>query len=203
MQKSRLINHWHEQGIIKDKRVLKAFSAIKREDFIPEEYKSQAYGDYPLPIGHEATISQPTTVVMMLQALNVKPGNKILEIGTGSGYNTALLSKLAGNKGKVITVEHIKELYEFAKNNLKKFRNVNVIHRDGKSGYEKCSPYDRIIVTASSQDIPQPLLNQLSLNGILVIPVGPLHSQEVLKITKLKKGIKKESLGSFVFVPLK
>ena len=203
MSKSSLLAFWKESDLIKDNKVLKAFSEVKREDFIPEEYRQQAYGDYPLSIGYQATISQPTTVVIMLQALNINPGNKVLEIGTGSGYNAALISKLAGNKGRVFTIEYVKELYEFAKSNLKKFKNVTCINADGKLGLKKQSPFDRIIVTAASQGVPEHLLQQLKLKGILVIPVNSFLSQEMLKITKLKTGIKKESLGSFLFVPLK
>ncbi len=203
MQKSYLLQRWREQSIIEDEKILKAFSEIKREDFIPKEYQSQAYEDSPLPLGHGATISQPTTIMLMLQALEIKPGNKILEIGTGSGYNAALLSQLAGKKGKIITIEYVKELADSAIKKLKDFKNVKVLYADGKYGYKSLAPYDRIIITAACQDIPESLMQQLKPNGIMVIPIGPFHNQEVFKITKLKDELKRESLGSFVFVPMK
>src|SRR3989344_820315 len=200
MQKSQLLQQWREQSIIEDEKILKAFSEIKREDFIPKEYQHQAYEDSPLPLGHGATISQPTTIMLMLQALDIKPCNKILEIGTGSGYNTALLAELTGKKGKVITIEFVKELAESAAKKLQPYKNVKVIYADGKYGYQKEAPYHRIIATAACQEIPEALLKQLRLNGILVIPIGPYHNQEVIKLTKGKGELKRESLGSFVFV---
>lgn len=203
MQKSQLLQRWQQQGLIKDSRILRAFEKVPREQFVLQEYAQQAYEDTPLPLGHGATISQPTTVMLMLQALDIKPGNKILEIGTGSGYNTALLAELAGKKGKVITIEFIKELAESAAKKLQHYKNVKVIYADGKYGYQKEAPYHRIIATAACQEIPEMLLKQLKLKGILVIPIGPYHNQEVIKITKLKSELKRESLGSFVFVPMR
>ena len=188
---------------MKDARILQAFEKVPREQFIPKEYQQQAYEDSPLPLGHGATISQPTTVMLMLQALEVKPGNKILEIGTGSGYNAALLAELTGRKGKVITLEFVKELAESATKKLSHYRNVKVMYADGKYGYQKEAPYDRIIATAACQEIPEALLKQLRLNGILVIPIGPYHNQEVIKLTKLKNELTRESLGNFVFVPMR
>ena len=206
MEKKQLIDYWTRNNIIKDEKVLKAFKEVPRALFIKEGFEEEAYGDYPLPIGQGQTISQPTTVMIMTQALELKQGQKVFEAGTGSGWQAAIISKIVGNKGKVITTEIIPELVEFAKNNLSKakIRNVEVINYDGSQGYEKESPYDRIIVTAACPEIPSPLVNQLKDNGIIIAPVGSLiYGQDMVKLRKTKKGIEKESLGSFVFVPLK
>lgn len=200
--KQKLIDFWLTNKIITDKRVIKAFKELNREKFIKKEYLSEAYSDYPLPIGHNQTISQPTTIAIMTQALELKPTDKVLEIGTGSGYQAALIAKIAR---KVITTEIIPELIEQAKKNIKKanIKNIKVIHTDGSQGYEKERPYDKIIVTAATPNIPKPLIKQLKEKGIIVAPVGPLYSQTMVKGVKMHKDLSTESLGSFVFVPLK
>jgi len=204
--KEELIEYWKDSGIIKDKKLLDTFRAVPREYFIREDSKDSAYGDYPLPIGYEQTISQPTTIMIMSQALELKQNIKVLEIGAGSGYQAALIAKVIGNKGKVITTEIIPELADFAKNNLKKANicNVEVIHQDGSQGYEKEEPYQRIIVTAACPQIPPPLIEQLDDNGILVAPVGSLvYGQQMIKLKKKDNNITIKNLGNFVFVPLK
>lgn len=202
--KDNLINYWKKQYKFKEP-LLKAFSELKREEFVFEGYKGQAYSDVPLPLISGQTISQPTTIMIMTSALEVKKGQKILEVGSGSGYQAALLGKLVGPKGEVITTEIIHELVLFAKLNLQKanIKNVEVIHTDGSQGYNKEAPYDRIIVTAAAPETPKKLLKQLKPNGILIAPVGPLYCQEMLKIKKKKKSLDIENLGDFVFVPLK
>ena len=187
---------------IKDKKVLKAMLKIPREEFVPEILKESAYENIPLSIGSNQTISQPYTVAFMLELLEVKKGNKVLEIGTGSGYNAALLSELTGKDGKVITIETIEKLYENSKDLLKNYKNIEVIHSDGSLGYKKESPYDRIIVTAGCPVIPNLLINQLKNNGILICPVGSPESV-MLKIIKTDNSIKKEVFGYFYFVPLR
>ena len=143
----------------------------------------------------------------MTQALELKARQKVLEIGTGSGYQAALIAYIIGSKGKVLTTEIVPELAEFAKANLKKakIKNVTVMQIDGSLGYEKEAPYDRIMITAASPKVPEHLLKQLKDKGILVVPVGDLYGQEMLRIRKAKgKGkVKSESLGRFAFVPLK
>jgi len=206
-----LIEYWQKQKIITDKQVLEAFKKVKRENFIPKNLKDYAYLDKPLPIGFGQTISQPTTIAIMTQALELKPGMKVLEIGTGSGYQAAILACIVGNKrekgkaGKVISIEIIPELTEYAKENLKKEKitNTKVFHSDGSLGYKKEAPYDRIIVTAACPKIPKSLLKQLKNNGILVAPVG-YPSQNMMKIKKDKTGKQTttENLGEFIFVPL-
>lgn len=202
MKKSDLIAQWTKLKIITDKRILDAFKKVKREDFVVKEYLKEAYEDVPLPILQLQTISQPTTVVIMLQALNVKQGMKVLEIGAGSGYNAALLSVLVGPKGKVYTTEIIPELADFSMNNLKKFKNVEVHECDGSHGLPKFGPFDRIICTAAAEKIPKPLVDQLKEGGVIVIPVGPRYGQKMIKAVKLKGKLEKISLGDFMFVPL-
>ena len=201
--KQSLINYWLNSKTITDKRVINAFKKIPRENFLPKNLKEYAYEDRPLPILKQQTISQPTTIMIMTQALEVKQGNKILEIGAGSGYQSALLSILVGKKGRIFTIEIIPELVKFAKNNLKNFKNVEVIQGDGSKGYKKQSPYDRIIITAACPQIPGSLIEQLKTDGILIVPIGNIYSQKMLKIIKKKNQIITKDLGDFMFVPLK
>jgi len=203
--KHRLIDYWQSSGIIKDKKLIEAFKKIPREKFIHNHQLEEAYGDYPLPIGQGQTISQPTTVMIMTQALELKQGDKVLEVGAGSGYQAALISVMVGKKGKVITTELIPKLVEFAQKNIKKcnIKNVKIINYDGSKGYEKESPYNKIIVTAACPNIPKPLIEQLKENGIILAPVGALFGQSMIKGIKKKGKLETRSLGSFVFVPLK
>jgi protein-L-isoaspartate(D-aspartate) O-methyltransferase len=206
MEKAKLLQYWKKNSIIKDEDVLKAFNNVPREIFVRKEHKKEAYGDYPLSIGHSQTISQPTTVMIMTQSLEPEKGQKVLEIGAGSGWQAAIISKIVGNEGRVITTEIIPELAEFAKNNLKRagINNVEVIQCDGSVGYQKEAPYDRIIITAACPKIPSVLIEQLKTDGIIIAPVGSLiFGQEMIKLRKTKSGTEQENLGSFVFVPLK
>ncbi len=202
MDIDKLLNYWKSDKIITDKRILRAFKSVDRRKFVPSYLRLYAYDDKPLPIGEGQTISQPTTVAIMVQALEPRLGDKILEVGAGSGYEAAILSKCVGKNGKVITIEYLKSIYKMAKKNLKEYSNVEVVLGDGSKGYEKEAPYDRIIVSAASPTIPKPLLSQLKDGGIMVIPVGEFI-QEMYKITKKDGKIKKESLGEFRFVELK
>ena len=199
--KQKLIDYWQSSGIIKDKKLIEAFKEVKREDFILNGYEKEAYGDYPLPILKGQTISQPTTVMIMIQALELKPEDKVLEVGAGSGYCGAIIAKLAK---KVITTEIIKDLKEFAEKNLKKakIKNIKVVHYDGSKGYEKEAPYDKIIVTAACKTMPEPLIKQLKENGIIIAPVGGFLSQKMIKGIKKNGKLETHSLGYFTFVPL-
>ncbi len=199
-ENEKLIKIIKLRGYLKSKELEEAILKTPREDFIPENLKKLAYEDIPLSIGHGQTISQPSTVVVMTEALDVKQDNKILEIGAGSGWQTALLSKLA-NKGFVYTVEIVPELVRFAKSNLKKIKNIKIIEGDGSLGLEEHAPYDRIIVTCACPEIPQPLIDQLK--GKMIIPIGNIYMQEMFIITKIKSKIEKKSIGTFMFVPLK
>jgi len=201
-KKDALIDYWLKNKIITDQRLIKAFQEVKRENFITKEFINEAYGDYPLPIGHEQTISQPTTIMLMTEALELKSTDKVLEIGSGSGYQAVLISKLAK---KVVSIEIIKDLVLFAKENIKNgnIKNVEIIHGDGSNGYEKSAPYDKIIVTAACPKIPEALIEQLRDSGIIVAPVGPLYGQVMVKARKIKNQLITEKLGDFMFVPLK
>ncbi len=202
-EKKDLVEYFIRKGTLKGKRIISAFKSVKRENFVLDEQKKYAYVDDPLPLMAGQTISQPTTVAIMTEALEPLPGQKILEIGTGSGYQAAILSKIGGSKGKIVTIERIPELYEFAKNNLSRFRNVKVILGDGSLGWPKSAPFDRIIVTAAAPKIPETLFSQLKEGGILITPVGKeLLSQKMLKVKKVKGKKVVEDLGYFVFVPL-
>jgi len=204
-ENEKLIEHIKSIGYLKSKQLEEALRNIPRHYFVPESIRHLAYRDTPLSIGFNQTISQPSTVVAMTEVLGVKKDQKILEIGTGSGWQSAILSYLIGEKGFVYTIEVIKELAEFAKGNLQKMRvrNVEVFVQDGSLGLEEKAPFDRIIVTAACPDIPRPLLEQLKVDGIMVIPVGDVYLQEMMVIKKLKKGIEKKSIGNFMFVPLR
>ena len=201
-QKKNLLLQWLNSRLIYDESVLQAFKSVQREIFVDFSHRNYSYLDQPLPIGSGQTISQPTTVLLMLQLLNVSPENHVLEIGTGSGYNAAILAKMAKS---VVTVERHGELVKQAKNNLNNasLENVKVIEGDGKLGYKNLAPYDRIIVTATAKKVPHNLKNQLSLGGLLVAPVGPTYGCEMLKIKKISSNnFQTSSHGLFSFVPL-
>ena len=201
-QKQALYRYWKRNRLITEGSVLEAFISVPRELFVQPSLLDQAYADHPLPIGVGQTISQPTTVMLMLQLLEIELGNSILEIGTGSGYNAALLAYFGG---RVVTVERHEKLAKLARDNLSKagLKNVWVIVTDGKKGYRELAPYDRIIVTAASIKLPQHLKEQLAIGGILVAPVGATHGCEMLRIEKTAEGkFETSSHGLFSFVPL-
>lgn len=202
MTKESLIRHWQENNLIKNKKLIETFREIPREEFVLEEDIESAYLDVPLPILKEQTISQPTTVMMMLDILDLKKSDVVLEIGAGSGYNAALLSRLVKH---VYSIEYIKELADFAKKNLKKLniKNVTIIHWDGSQGYREKAPYDKIILTAACPKIPQPVIEQLKENGIVVAPVGPRYGQKLVKGIKRNGKLSIQELGDFMFVPLR
>jgi protein-L-isoaspartate(D-aspartate) O-methyltransferase len=186
---------------ISDKRVLEAMRRVPREAFVPQDQYYAAYEDRPLSIGFGQTISQPYIVALMVQALELKGGDKVLELGAGSGYEAAILAELAR---EVVTVERIAELVEGAKRALEKLGYSNIkVHLAGRElGWSNEAPYGAIIVSAGAPAIPQILLNQLSFGGRLVIPVGSRWQQDLLKVTKRRKGNKVENLGGCYFVPL-
>ncbi len=186
---------------IADKRVVQAMRRVPRDAFVPPEQHQAAYDDRPLGIGFDQTISQPFIVALMVQALELKQSEQVLELGTGSGYEAAILAELAQ---KVVTVEHIPELAESAKQVLDKLGYSNIeIHLAGKTlGWPTGAPYDAIIVSAGAPSVPEALLDQLAWGGRLVIPTGSRWQQDLLKVTKLKKKNKIENLGGCYFVPL-
>jgi len=186
---------------IKDKKVISAFLKVPREEFVPEDLKKYAYIDSPLSIGEGQTISQPYIVALMTEALKLKGGEKVLEIGTGSGYQSAILAEIGC---EVYSVERIKSLAKKAENILRKLGyNVKIKIGDGTLGWEEYSPYDRIIVTAAGPKIPDTLLFQLSENeGRLIMPVGDRFFQDLILVIKRGKEIEKINLGGCQFVPL-
>jgi len=186
-------------------RELNAFLSLRREDFVPATYSPVAYEDVPLPLLRGKTISQPTTIMLMNSALEVKQGEKILEVGTGSGYHAALLSRLVGKRGKIITTEIIPELVLFAKENLTRagISNVEVHEEEGSKGMPKHAPFDKILLTAACREFPQPLLEQLKPGGIILAPVGNREQQVMLRGRKDSLGnFTLEPLGPFLFTPL-
>jgi len=200
-----LISYIKEIGYLKSKQIEEALRKAPRYMFVPEGIKNLACRDTPLSIGYNQTISQPSTVVLMTAALDVRKDQKILEIGTGSGWQAAILSHLVGEKGFVYSIETVGELAEFARKNIKnmKIKNIEIFVKDGSTGLEDKAPFDRIIITAAAPDIPEPLLKQLKIDGIMVVPIGNLFLQEMYIVKKLKDKIEKKSIGNFMFVPLK
>ena len=188
---------------IKSKEVEKAFLEVKREEFVPENIKNYAYIDSPLEIGNGQTISAPHMVAIMVEGLDIKKGQKILEIGAGSGYHAAIVSRLVGNKGHVYSIERFTSLGENAKKNLEKTKieNVTIEIGDGSEGLQKYAPYDRIYVTCAAPDIPQPLIDQLKDPGQLLIPVGQ-HICELILLEKKEGKTTSKYLGGCAFVPL-
>jgi protein-L-isoaspartate(D-aspartate) O-methyltransferase len=186
---------------IHDPRVLAAVASVPRERFLPEELHPYAYDNRPLPIGHGQTISQPLIVAMMTEALQLTSGDKVLELGTGSGYQAAILAELAG---EVVTVERIPELAERAAALLSELGYDNVrVHVAGETlGWPDDAPYDGVIVTAGAPQVPRPLLEQLAPGGRLVIPVGARDVQELLQVTNTGHGLTSRRLGPCRFVPL-
>ncbi len=200
-----LIRNMKASGYLKDPEIEKALRAVPRHLFVPKNLIGMAYRDCPLAIGHEQTISQPSTVVAMTETLKAERGQKILEIGSGSGWQAGLLGRIVGSKGKVYTIERIKELVGMARQNLTSagIKNVRVVQGDGSAGLPKHAPFDRIIVTAACPSVPSHLFTQLKVKGRMIVPVGDLYRQTMIVITKAAKGkVEQEEIGYFMFVPL-
>jgi len=193
-----------DEGWLKTPAIIDAFLHIKREDFVPPDEKDAAYLNTALPIGFGQTISQPLVVAFMLELLKPQKGEKVLDVGCGSGWTTALIAYLVQPQGKVIGIDIIKELVMFAQKNIEKYQFLNkgrvqLIHGDGKLGFKKEAPYDKILVSASSSQIPTELLNQLKTNGRLVIPI----KDSIVLVEKIhNNNIKKTEFPGFAFVPL-
>ncbi len=207
----RLVEKLVREGIIVSEKVKKAFLAVPREEFVPPEQRPWAYEDHPLPIGYGQTISAPHMVAIMTEKLDPEPGHRVLEVGTGSGYQAAILAEIVAKndptgRGHVFTIERIPELAEFARRNLERtgyIRYVTVIVGDGTLGYPDMAPYDRIIVTAAAPDVPKPLIDQLRVGGRMVIPVGSLWWQELWVIDKKPHGLDIKRDTPCLFVPLR
>jgi protein-L-isoaspartate(D-aspartate) O-methyltransferase len=195
MKKEELIRNLKNQGF--SDNIIEAFTKVKREDFIPKELKSLAYEDTALPIGFEQTISQPYTIAFMLRLLEIKDNQSILEIGSGSGYVLALISKLAKNL-KIYGIERIKRIAEKSQEILKDNKNIKIIHADGSNGLLNYSPYDRILFSAALDEIPYKLNKQLKFKGILVAPV----KDSIICMKKEVGENKITQFPGFVFVPV-
>jgi protein-L-isoaspartate(D-aspartate) O-methyltransferase len=196
MMKNQIIS----RGIT-DPGVLEAMGKIQRHLFVEEALIGEAYNDHPLPVGYKQTISQPYIVALMTEALEMTGKEKTLEIGTGSGYQTAILAELSKT---VYTIERIERLLEKSKMLLESLGYTNIFFKafDGTLGWDEFAPYDAIIVTAGAPKIPQPLLDQLAEGGKLVIPIGNRYGQDLIKVTRTKNAFKEKNLGGCRFVDL-
>ncbi|NOQ55493.1 MAG: protein-L-isoaspartate O-methyltransferase, partial [Nanohaloarchaea archaeon] len=186
---SILISDLIKNSYLKSDSVISALFKVPRWEFLPDELKQFSTMDEPIPIGYGQTMSAPHMVALMLELLDIKEGQNILEIGAGSGWNAALIAELVGPKGSVTTIEFVKELHGSAKKSLYEYFNVECVEGDGKIGYVKNAPYDRIIVTCAAQEIPKDLESQLKDGGIMVIPLGSQLMQELVKCTKKGKWV--------------
>ena len=186
---------------VRDPKVLDAMASVPRHAFVSEGLIDQAYNDHPLPIGEQQTISQPYIVSLMTEALQVNTDDRVLEIGTGSGYQAAVLAEIAY---RVYTIERNRKLYERARRILENLEYYNVVCRygDGTLGWKEESPFDAIIVTAGAPEIPKPLIDQLAEGGRMIIPVGSSFSQTLIKIYRDQQGIHQTELGGCRFVKL-
>ncbi|MBW2035960.1 MAG: protein-L-isoaspartate(D-aspartate) O-methyltransferase [Deltaproteobacteria bacterium] len=199
--RERMVSTQIEARGINDQRVLAAMRKVPRHLFVSEAFQDQAYGDFPLPIGEGQTISQPYIVAEMTQALELTKDDRVLEIGTGCGYQAAILAELAY---RVYTIERIRSLFITARKTLDRLHYHNVVARcsDGTLGWPEESPFDAIIVTAGAPEVPRALVDQLRTGGRLVIPVGGHFSQTLLKIIRQKDGLREINLGGCRFVKL-
>lgn len=190
-----------KRGGIVDPKVLAAMKAVPRHLFVSDALWSQAYGDHPLPIGHNQTISQPLTVALMTQALQLRGDERVLEIGTGSGYQAAILKELAY---KVYTIERVRSLYLRTRKLFDELRYFNIVTRygDGTKGWHSEAPFDGIIVTAGAPVLPETLALQLTMGGRMIIPVGGADAQQMLRITRTPEGFIQEDMGPCRFVKL-
>ena len=199
-ERERMVALLRRRGISTE--VLEAMNRVKRHLFVPPELRDQAYGDYPLPIGGGQTISAPHMVAMMCDYLKLERGDKVLEIGAGSGYHAAVIAELIGAEGRVYTVERLALLVDFSMRNLREagYKNVVVVAGDGTLGLPEYAPFNKICVTCAAPAVPPPLLEQLETGGRMVIPIGR-YIQELYLVEK-KNGIEKQSKCEVVFVPL-
>ncbi|MDA8100135.1 MAG: protein-L-isoaspartate(D-aspartate) O-methyltransferase [Nitrospiraceae bacterium] len=200
-ERNRMVDEQIAGRGVRDPRVLAAFRKVQRHEFMPAALEAQAYGDHAMPIGEGQTISQPYIVALMTEMLGLTGTERVLEIGTGSGYQAAILAELCE---KVFTVERIKPLADRARQTLDRLGYTKVALKifDGTYGWKEMSPFDVIIVTAASPDVPQPLVEQLKDGGRLVIPVGDRYSQDLVKVVKTDKGVVRTLSVPVVFVPL-
>ncbi len=205
-QRKKLVESMFASGALKSKHIAEAFLKVNREAFFTADTKQYAYIDSAFPIGYGQTISQPSTIAIMLELLEPKPKQRVLEVGAGSGYVLALLSEIVGKQGKVIGIERVPELARRAKHTLEAlgYKNIEIVLADGTKGLPEKAPFDRIIVSAACSEVPQALIEQLAPLGRIVAPVGSRFTQQMQVIEKDAKGKTKSyfASGYFVFVPL-
>ncbi len=206
-ERKELVRRLSKSGYIKTEKVRKAMGTVPREEFLPASNRPYAYVDQPLPIGKGQTISAPHMVAMICEILELEEGMKVLEIGTGFGYNAAVVAQIIGEKGQLYSIERIDSLAELAKDNLKRTGlgdNVTIIVGDGTKGYKEEAPFDRIYGTASAPSVPEPLKEQLRIGGIMLIPVGEQQYFQDLVYIKRESEDKYErkSIGGVAFVPM-
>lgn len=184
-----------------DANVLAAMLKVERHEFVPTKLQEHAYGDFPLPIGKDQTISQPYIVALMTQSAQLKPGDRVLEIGTGSGYQAAVLAEIAQ---KVYTIEIVESLAHDARDRLRRlgYDHVTVRYGDGYKGWSEFAPFDAILLTAATPEIPQPLIDQLKVGGRMILPLEGMVFQSLVRITKEKDGLKREEITGVRFVPM-
>lgn len=200
-QREAMVKKQIESRGITDLKVLEALRKVPRHLFVSEALRDQAYGDFPLPVGEQQTISQPYIVAEMTQALQLEKEDRVLEIGTGSGYQAAILAEIVF---RVYTIERIHSLFINARKIFDKLRYHNIVtkYSDGTSGWADESPFDAIVVTAGAPEIPNILVSQLAVGGRMVIPVGNHYSQDLIKLYKDEEGVRTTSLGGCRFVKL-
>jgi protein-L-isoaspartate(D-aspartate) O-methyltransferase len=202
-EREAMVEHQLRRRGIAEPHILDAFLSVPREAFVDPKHSHLAYGDHPLPIAAGQTISQPYIVALMIQAAGIKPGDTVLEVGAGSGYAAAVISRIAG---KVISIERQHELVEIARKRVQGlgYDNVEIVEGDGTMGWPGCGPYDAVLAAASGSHVPQLLIDQLSPGGRLVMPVGARGEiQQLIKLTKRRDdSVKRENLGAVRFVPL-
>jgi protein-L-isoaspartate(D-aspartate) O-methyltransferase len=200
-QRERMVKEQIAARGVTDERVLTAMRTVPRDRFVPEKYRADSYHDGPLPIGYDQTISQPYVVALMTEQLKPQPGNRILEIGTGSGYQAAVL---AGIVAEVYTIEIVDPLAKTAETTLNQlgYKNVHVKTGDGYKGWPEHAPFDGIIVTCAPDHIPQPLIDQLKESGRMVIPVGPSGVQQLYVVQKINGRLRQNALLDVRFVPM-
>ena len=200
-ERAFMVEHHIASRGVRSALVLKAMGTVPREEFLPAHLRDSAYEDTPLPIGEGQPISQPYIVAFMVEALGLEGGEKVLEIGAGSGYAAAILSRIAG---AVYTVERIDELLRNARRRFRKLGlgNIRSRHDDGRLGWPDEAPFDAIMVTAAGADLENALLDQLASGGVLVAPVGPPGRQALLRVRATEQGWQRETLAAVSFVPL-
>jgi protein-L-isoaspartate(D-aspartate) O-methyltransferase len=204
-RRSELVDGLIRRGYATKREVAEALRKVPREEFVPRSLKGEAYIDTPLPIGSGQTISAPHMVAMMAEALDLRPGQKVLEVGGGSGYHAAVTAELVSPGGHVFTVERLPELVEFARDNITRTGHsdsVTVILSDGSVGLPSEAPFDRIFVACGAPAVPEPLKSQLKDGGLMLVPVGGRMYQDLVRIERRGERYISQDLGGCVFVPL-